>query len=161
MSQEKQLTTDEALKFILAGNATFTLVSQKTGARYTYRVKQPKTNGEKTRFVSLLTGPDNESDYTYLGIVRIGTDNAVFSLTAKSKMAISALPVAAFQWTLKKLVIGQEPPNLEIFHAGKCGRCGRTLTMPESIESGYGPECVQLIGATACPPTGISTTSKS
>ena len=147
---EKQLTTAEALKFILAGNATFTLVSQKTGTRYTYRVRQPKgDNSGKIRFVSLLTGPDNEADYTYLGIVRLGIDNAVFSLTAKSKLPISAPPVAAFQWTLKKLILGQEPPNLEIYHAGKCGRCGRTLTVPESIESGYGPECIQLVGAIA------------
>lgn len=36
---------------------------------------------------------------------------------------------------------------VEIWHEGKCGRCGRQLTVPESIESGFGPECVKMIGS--------------
>jgi len=24
----------------------------------------------------------------------------------------------------------------------RCGRCGRVLTVPESVESGFGPECI-------------------
>ncbi|MGQ4872128.1 MAG: DUF6011 domain-containing protein, partial [Candidatus Thorarchaeota archaeon] len=31
------------------------------------------------------------------------------------------------------------PEKVRIWHEGKCGRCGRRLTVPESIESGYGP----------------------
>jgi hypothetical protein len=32
--------------------------------------------------------------------------------------------------------------TLEFWHEGRCGRCGRRLTVPDSIASGYGPECV-------------------
>jgi hypothetical protein len=28
--------------------------------------------------------------------------------------------------------------QIKIYHEGKCARCGRPLTVPESIESGFG-----------------------
>jgi hypothetical protein len=31
-----------------------------------------------------------------------------------------------------------------VWHEGSCARCGKKLTVPESIESGFGPECVKL-----------------
>lgn len=139
---ESQLSVTDAAKFILAGKATFTLRSQKTGTRYTYKVK--KNEGENQPdlwFISLLSGPDNEGDYTYLGMIR----NGQFLLTRASKMTSDSLPVKAFRWTWEKLVAGVEPEQVEIWHAGKCGRCGRTLTVPESISSGYGPECIQHV----------------
>jgi hypothetical protein len=37
------------------------------------------------------------------------------------------------------------PESLEIWHEGSCLRCGRKLTVPESIESGYGPECIKSV----------------
>jgi hypothetical protein len=52
-----------------AGNATLTLSSKKTGARYTFKVKAPRANDDGRRFVSLLTGPDNTGDYSYLGML--------------------------------------------------------------------------------------------
>jgi len=56
-----------AIEFAMGGNARFTLVSKKTGERKTYRVRQP--DATKPYFVQLLTGPDNTSDYTYLGYI--------------------------------------------------------------------------------------------
>ena len=37
--------------------------------------------------------------------------------------------------------IDDVPDNLRVYHEGKCCRCGRTLTTPESIKKGIGPEC--------------------
>lgn len=39
---------------------------------------------------------------------------------------------------------GVIPPSLEVWHEGRCGRCGRALTVPESIASGIGPVCEGL-----------------
>ena len=55
--------TAAAYKYILAGNGTVTLVSRKTGTRFTYKIEVAGT----CWFVKLLNGPDNERDYRYLG----------------------------------------------------------------------------------------------
>jgi hypothetical protein len=128
----------DARAFVLAGNALFTLVSKKTGTRFTYRVRQSKDG--KVHFVALLNGPDNESDFAYMGTIH--SDN-VFTRTAKSRMSPNAPSFIAFAWAWKKLSAGQLPEDLEVWHEGHCGRCGRTLTVPASIERGIGPECAR------------------
>lgn len=144
-SETARIKTDEsALKFILGGNATFTLRSKKTGTRYTYKVmlappreSAPPQERSTTFFVNLLSGPDNEHDFVYLGIIRTN----VFSTTAKSRMNMESKPVKAFHWAFANLVKYMLPAELEIWHEGRCGRCNRKLTVPESIASGFGPEC--------------------
>ena len=51
-------------------------------------------------------------------------------------------PIKAFNWCMRYLWAGKPLPEpARIFHMGRCGRCGRALTVPSSIESGLGPEC--------------------
>jgi len=141
MSHGAQLKTrDEAVQFIQAGNAVFTLVSKKTGARFTYKVTE--SDDGKLFFVGVLTGPDNTSDYSYLGIIRAG----VFMQTAKSRIWPGAPSYDAFAWFWKQLDKPALPDTLEVWHEGRCGRCGRPLTVPESIERGIGPECASKVG---------------
>lgn len=137
------------VSFILGGNAYFTLRSAKTGTRFTYRVSLAKTEpGSQypgpTYFVSLLNGPDNWQNYMYLGL--IGRD-CKFRLTKGSKAGADATSVKAFAWTWTRLAAGQKTDGVEIWHEGKCGRCGRKLTVPESIETGFGPECATKLEA--------------
>jgi hypothetical protein len=59
-----------ARKFMTAGKAFITLVSKKTGERFTYRLvaSEPTPDfPDPATFVGALTGPDNNSDYSYLG----------------------------------------------------------------------------------------------
>lgn len=133
------------LLFLLAGNATFTLVSGATGERYTYNVRRAEES--QRYFVSFLTGPDNTSDYKYLGQIRY--PEARFSLTEASKLTEDSLPVKAFAWMFQRLQSSRPLTGAEFWHTGRCGRCGRLLTVPESIANGFGPECVQLVGRAA------------
>lgn len=129
-----------ALEFMLGGNARFTLRSKKTQTRYTYRVRAPKydLSGSKY-FVSYLTGSDNENDYAYIGKI----EHNKFRLTKASKLLLDSAPIKAITWTLEQLAKRTMPDQLEMWHEGHCGRCGRTLTVPESIASGFGPECMK------------------
>jgi hypothetical protein len=138
---------DAAFKFITAGNAYFTVRSVKTGTRYTFRVSLPRNEDRKKMypaswFVALLTGPDNTGDYTYLGLVKDGA----FKLTRASKMREDSVPVRAFRYVYEHLARKQFPADLELWHEGRCGRCGRKLTVPESIDRGIGPECASIMG---------------
>ena len=143
--------TDTTLAFMLAGNARVTLKSTKTGTRYTYRLRLAEDAA--MWFVSLLTGSDNESDYTYAGIIAPQAATAaapaalVFKTTKASKYRADSSPVLALRYTLAHLTSGHMPKGVEISHEGRCGRCGRALTVPESVASGIGPECAQKMAA--------------
>jgi hypothetical protein len=131
--------------WITAGKAIFTIANP-AGDHYTYRVLQYEANSyyPETYFVSLLTGPSNETDYTYLGILRPGTGEVV--LTAKSGYTADMIPVRVLRWALARIWKGLSlPEGYRLHHEGRCGRCGRVLTVPESVASGYGPECIKFI----------------
>ena len=123
-------------KFFAAGNAKFT-VSNPKGEHYTFRIG----HREETQplFVSLLTGPDNESSFTYMGIYN--PESNEIRLTAKSKYTEETLPVKVVRWALAAIKANKIPEGYAIQHSGHCCRCGRTLTTPESIERTWGPEC--------------------
>lgn len=134
-------TAAAARQFILAGNARVTLVSKKTGTRFTYRVRRP--SDDKPWFVSLLTGSDNEADYTFFGTI---FSDGRYKHSAKSRIGAEALSTRVWAWFAELLARAETlPADLEVHHEGRCGRCGRALTVPESIESGFGPECINHI----------------
>lgn len=129
--------------FILAGNATFTIKNQKSGNRFTFKVTKLKDEQKDLWFVKLLNGSDNVVDYVYMGII---DSNMIFRRTSKSKISVEASSFKAFNWLWSVLGnIGELPDCIDIYHEGRCGRCGRKLTVPESIESGFGPECINKI----------------
>ena len=144
---EHRVNAASARDFILAGNATFTLRSLKTGNRYTYKVEidpRPGPGKPVMWFAMLLTGPENTSDYTYIGAIFTQADGTLrFRTTSASKMPATSTPVVAFAWAFGSIIRGQEPKNAEIWHVGRCGRCGRVLTVPESVALGIGPECAR------------------
>ena len=127
-------------RFVFAGNATFTLVSKKTGARFTYKIRRGEPQGTRAplTFASVLSGPDNQADYTYMGIVVAGRS---LVMTRASRVTADAPSFRALRWFLENL----DSAQVECHHEGRCGRCGRALTVPSSIESGLGPECASKI----------------
>jgi hypothetical protein len=135
-------TADVCKKFCLAGNATVTLVSRVSQTRYTYRVRL--SEDKKMYFVSLLTGESNEASYSYLG--HIFSDQLVYWHGRKSKIGQDATSAKAFAWFWAMLMKGKLPDQLEVWHEDTCGRCGRKLTVPESIAHGFGPECYGKMG---------------
>jgi hypothetical protein len=137
-------TAADARRFILGGNATFTVTSTVTGTSFTYKVMRSQPGGRGVFFVSLLTGPDNVSDYSYLGIIPVD-DPQSFRLTAKSKAGEGATSVKAFRWLWAQLNASRLPASVQVRHEGSCGRCGRALTVPASIDAGFGPECINYV----------------
>jgi hypothetical protein len=126
-----QIKHTEVLKFILAGRSLFTLRNPKSGNRFTFKVKHKV---DDVYFVSVLTGPDV---YQFLGTIK----NQKFTLSKSSKISREAQSFRVFDYVFSNLCAGTLPEFIEIWHEGKCGKCGRTLTVPVSIETGFGPEC--------------------
>jgi len=114
----------------------------KIPAHYTYKLTYTFSSkwGEKW-FLWLLAGPDNTSDYTYLGMMNSRSGEFIYSRKSPKKN----WPIALVNRALVNIFNDTEErisaAGFEIHHVGKCGRCGRRLTVPESIKSGIGPYC--------------------
>jgi hypothetical protein len=131
----QQLTQQDAISFITGGNAIFTLKSLKTQTRFTYKVYYDKSNF----IVYVLTGNDNTANYSYM--CHIIPDTMEMKKITNSKFTPNSTAYVAFEYVFYNLLTRQTMPKVEIWQSGRCCRCGRLLTVPESIESGIGPEC--------------------
>jgi hypothetical protein len=131
-----------AKAYALAGNATFTVLNPDTGNRYTFKVKRKDVGTEaepkELFFVGLLSGPDNDADYSFLGTI---FDAEKFVHGRKSRVGTDAPSARAFTWLWSRLAADTDFAPAEFWHEGRCGRCGRKLTVPASIERGLGPVC--------------------
>ncbi len=135
----------KALKYMRAGKAIMTIESKKTQKHFTYRFKTPKDLDENTPikdipvWVSVLTGPDNELGYEYVGVI---FGNKYYH-SRKARVGQDAKSIVAFKYWFKALVANDTKrlSMIELYHEGTCMRCGRKLTTPESVELGVGPVC--------------------
>ena len=141
------MTPTDFRKFLTAGRATFTVTRRRDGARFTYRVTA--TDDDPARFfVSVLTGPDNESDYTYAGMLDNRPAGLMLRQTRGSKIAATAPSWLGFVWLISRLHRPEVIDRfVEIDHVGRCARCNRPLTVPESIRTGLGPVCAEKVAA--------------
>ncbi len=134
--------------FFFGGKAIFTVESSKSGMWRTFKVKKTKPTERYPNpnwLVFVLAGPDNETSYAYIGVVNPNTGE--FRLTGKSKRNEQSPDVTIFRWLMRGIFErGMTLENGVVHHEGKCGCCGRKLTVPESIKRGIGPECWSKMG---------------
>lgn len=135
----KPLSLQDAKKYILGRKATFTIVNTETGKRFTYKTSTTKERYSPL-FVKMLTGADNDSSYSYIGFIK-HTDKSNF---IPKRQYGKSVGVDAAKWLYKAVAKG-DLKTVKVYHHNTCGRCGRTLTTPESIVRGYGPSCVNKI----------------
>lgn len=102
------------------------------GARRTFRVAvQPSDSSFAAGQVilSFLAGADNDSDY-------VG-----FAFISGSSLRVWKRYTEAADLIEMGNRLMSDPDSALV--SKNCARCGRTLTTPESIRSGFGPECVR------------------
>lgn len=147
-------------RYLEAGRAVFTIRSRTTGTRFTFKASRPSAQEHESRqvpgavprprpiWIKVLTGSDNERSYSFVGTVWPEGDKYRYAHSPKSTIGLTAPSVLAVRWMIHAL--NADPALLlrqaEIWHEGRCGRCGRRLTVPESISSGFGPECAGIVG---------------
>jgi len=135
-------SVEEIKMFLTGGKAIITLESKRTGKWFTYKINKAKKSDDKSPyFVSLLTGLDNNSAYSYMGTIFNNDNKQVFRLTKKSNMGKDALSVKAFSFFFDLLNNNRTHEEINFYHRGVCCVCGRQLTTPESLVAGIGPFC--------------------
>ena len=127
-----QISHDKAIDFILGGKAFVTFQNPASGNRHTYKVVKHKV--DDIYFVNVLTSPDT---YQFIGSIK----NFGFRHSKKSKIGNDSRSVIVFDYVFHHLSIDTLNTSIEIFHDVRCGRCGRQLTDPVSVEYGLGPHC--------------------
>lgn len=125
------LDTEHLMSFVTGGHAIFTIKSEKTGVHFTFRVRKDAED-KVAYFVDVRTG----TDFSYIGYVSNQTGQFKTKLAWEKGTA-----VYAFAWFWSRLMDGKQHDDMTFYHMGACGRCGRPLTNPESIEIGLGPYC--------------------
>ena len=143
------LKHSKALEFILGGKSFVTFLNTKTDNRFTFKVVKHKK--EDLFFVNVLTSPDI---YTFIGTVN---STGSFRHSRKSKITGEAQSVKVFSYVFSKLQIIVKPSTetedaitalpefIEVYHSVRCVKCGKRLTTPNSINLGYGPDCIKRV----------------
>ena len=143
----KRITLDRALRFILAGQAEFKIISGKTGKEFYYKVikKEAFTTGNpnENKYIYWINGGENFDNMVYLGTIFFNNVNKTFNFSrgingrgnSNSKIVISII------YLLNKLYEGKYNTNIEVYHNGNCGKCGKQLTEVYSILTGLDSEC--------------------
>ncbi len=135
------------LAYMLAGRATLTIVGRER--RYTFTIRRAPKTADRL-WIRVLHGADNEGDYRFIGTIALRPDGAFdrFWLSTKSRIEHSAPSSVALAWIMRH----PEDARMQVYHSGKCGKCGRKLTTPESILTGLGPTCSARAGVARAEP---------
>jgi len=129
-----------------AGRAVLTFNNENKGTHMTIKVKQARDKFDRKIklpiffvYISLLG--DKEQGMIYSGTVfqenghvRLAKNVPPTSRLAKAMSFISA--------ALKDTSVLKRY-NVTLQHEGKCASCGMPLTHPQSIGSGFGPDCLK------------------
>ncbi len=109
-----------------------------------YRTFQIRTQPDDAKFapgkrtISLLNGPDNTQSYIGFGWV-VGRDIRVWHKKLGTRFEKFALMLMAL------ILHGDESAlwtkGYRLHGEGRCCRCNRVLTVPESVKTGIGPVC--------------------
>lgn len=116
-------------------NGCITISNRETGEHRTFRIRTQPTESKFApgkRVVSLLTGPDNSSDYRGFGFVN---DDGSITVWRKKRTPV-------FETYARMLVSPERyTDRCDYDIEGRCRKCNRKLTVPESIRTGIGPVC--------------------
>lgn len=120
-------------------NGCITLTNPATGGHRTFKVSTQPIDAKFApgkRIISLLTGADNENSYTGFGFVNPGK----ISLWRNKQTLQFQQYVDMIERPEHYMARG-----VQYLFEGRCIRCNRKLTRPDSIELGYGSECAKLL----------------
>lgn len=129
-----------------AGRALLTFNNVAKGTHMTVRVKQAKSKVDrKTKlpvfFVSISLLGDRTQGFVFAGT--IFTETNTFKLAAGQDPNGRIARALAFLNAATQDTSILREKNVTFQHEGKCCSCGMTLTHPNSIPVGFGPDCLK------------------
>ena len=117
----------------------FTVKSKSTGKEYSYKIKRTEWNGKW--FTHIKVEKNGGSRFVYLGW--FGNDGKLHRAGSVVNTP-AAVAIAAVLNMVAKKKFDWLDEKMELYHAGSCLVCGKTLTDSESINRGIGPVCAGI-----------------
>ena len=125
--------------------AVMTLHNEATDCWITLRFRRPMdSSGQPFSAVMVdLLGAGHLGDYGFIGSFKQG--QLIISTKFKGSKDSAVKARKAIQWVLYRIHQGKDLATVRVLHEGVCGRCGKTLTRPDSIDNGLGPDCFKIV----------------
>lgn len=127
--------------YVFQNKSTVTIRSKKSGEHFTYNIVKDKY-ADYYR-IYLLVGEDNERSFRYIGLYY--RDRREYYLPGLYREYNQPVPLSikVIRYVLQN--IDNLPDTIEIYHSCKCALCGRKLTTPASLRTGFGPKCIKYV----------------
>jgi len=131
-------------QFFFAGRSTLTFRNNEKGTHTTVRVKQLKDRKTPLPIFYVFVSLVGDSEYGFRFGGTIFKDSLHLKLGRDVEVGGQLHKVMEF---LMGALANPEPlkKRVALLHEGKCCRCSRQLTHPESINTGFGPECLGIV----------------
>jgi hypothetical protein len=129
------IKADRFPEVFLAGKSRLTIKNPETGNHIKLRMKRKKDS--PIFYLQLALLDDKEAGYRYAGAYQLESKKFFPAKDIQQGSTIERIANFLIEAVSNPFRLNK----LEIMHEGKCCRCGRTLTNPESIQHGIGPEC--------------------
>ena len=127
--------------FVLGGKALFTIKSLETNNTLLFcvlRSKETTFKHKNVRYVYVKV----DGKWNYIGAIYMWKEGRPFIFDNRPKLRKNDHRILGFEWFWYRANRDLSFDNkMEFKNAGKCARCGRTLTDAKSIERGFGPTC--------------------
>jgi len=131
-----------------AGRSVLTFRNPATGGHLTVKATQLKDKEDRKKklpifFVNVRIQGDGDTGYVFGG--------TIFNDTMRMKLSKNATPGSQVEKVMVWLMGMINKPqslrdrNIAVLHEGRCCRCALPLTHPESINTGFGPDCLSYV----------------
>jgi hypothetical protein len=131
-----------------AGRAALTFRNTEKETHMTIKVKQARDKFDRKKklpifFLSVSLLGDRNTGYIHAATIYQDTMNIKLSSSAQNNEQL--LKVVQFIWNALANPQILKDKKVALLHEGRCCRCSMPLTHPESINTGFGPDCLEHI----------------
>jgi hypothetical protein len=169
-ADDEHARMEKIIEYVLGGSAKFTLINQETQNRFLFAVKRHY----KMKYISYQDAKKTKVEDKFLTVYIMRHKGGVLEMVQIGRLCDTKekfpfewkgyvgyawlseqqqLGFTAVRWLFDKLKAYVEDPTnanllpeqVEVWHTGHCGKCGRKLTDLKSLQDGIGPVCVRRI----------------
>lgn len=133
---KNEVAHKNALAFLLGGKCTFTILTDEPKSKSLDHITMRITERLKHRIWSVWYGHEQVAT-----IIMKSTGFTVDFNKENFFTPMHEIAAKSIEFVVRRLQLTTLPPKVHILHEGMCGKCGRPLTDPVSIEYGLGPIC--------------------